>query len=393
MSGAEVQVLRAILIDDEQPALDILRVFLEQDGRLEVAGSYRRAKDALDEAGGLKPDVAFIDIEMTAMNGLELAEKLIARIDDIEIVFTTAFDKYALDAFKYTALHYILKPLTPEAVWEAVNRLYRRKGKGTGNAERETPAAGSSGAAKNSTLVRLFGGFRIQGPNGSPVHWRTAKTKELFAFLVLRGGSFVSKWDILDSLWPDSDEERAHTNLYTTVYKLRKALREASADIAIEQSMENYGIRMGDSVWVDAEELKKLALSASPLDNEAADRHRAVLHSYEGELLAGWDSLWCVSEQEKFAQRFRSLSLRLAVFELERGRLDDAEPVARKLLEQMPLDEEANGMLLTIYARKKDRVSFLRHYERMSKLFESELGLSPQPSIRKLYEKMMEAAP
>ena len=116
-------MLNTIIVDDERPALEVLRLLLEKTGQIRVVGSFMSAAHALSEVQNLKPDVAFLDIEMPEMSGLELAEKMIEAGNDIEIVFVTAYEKYALEAFRVNAIDYILKPLSLDDISQTITRL------------------------------------------------------------------------------------------------------------------------------------------------------------------------------------------------------------------------------------------------------------------------------
>jgi two-component system LytT family response regulator len=115
--------LKAYLIDDEPLALSRLRRLLEESGRVEIAGASTDPKEALKQLRGSRPDVLFLDIEMPGMSGFDLLEKL----GDPQplVVFTTAYDRYALDAFKVNSIDYLLKPVGNSELKRALNKLER----------------------------------------------------------------------------------------------------------------------------------------------------------------------------------------------------------------------------------------------------------------------------
>jgi two-component system LytT family response regulator len=115
--------VRVYLIDDEPLAVTRLRRLLEATGRVEIAGSSGDPVEALAELQRLRPDVLFLDIEMPGMSGFDLLDKLGAA--QPLVVFTTAYDQYALDAFKVNSIDYLLKPIEPAQLDRALNKLDR----------------------------------------------------------------------------------------------------------------------------------------------------------------------------------------------------------------------------------------------------------------------------
>lgn len=101
---------RAVIIDDEKPALELLANMLLRDGRIEVIGAFRKPSDALREIRSLKPDAVFLDMEMPGMNGVELALMLLEACGELDIIFVTAHTSYAVEAYKVEAVDYLLKP-------------------------------------------------------------------------------------------------------------------------------------------------------------------------------------------------------------------------------------------------------------------------------------------
>src|SRR6478735_8636882 len=102
--------MRVLLVDDEPAALERLQALFEQIGEVEVAGVARNGREALAQIEALKPDLVMLDIQMPELSGLSVAGALPAEARP-EIVFVTAFEMYAADAFDVEAADYLLKPV------------------------------------------------------------------------------------------------------------------------------------------------------------------------------------------------------------------------------------------------------------------------------------------
>jgi two-component system LytT family response regulator len=117
--------LRAFLVDDEPLALRRLARLLEATGRVEISGSETDPEAALDWLSKESVDVLFLDIEMPGLSGFEM----LARLDNQPlVVFTTAFDQYALRAFEVNSIDYLLKPIEAEHLDRALTKIERLLG-------------------------------------------------------------------------------------------------------------------------------------------------------------------------------------------------------------------------------------------------------------------------
>ncbi len=114
--------MRALIVDDEEPARNKLKVLLRDFADVAVVGEAGHAAAALEFLSGQKVDVAFLDIEMPGMSGLELAARL---PEAVSAVFATAYHEHALRAFDLNAVDYLLKPFTAERLAETIARLRR----------------------------------------------------------------------------------------------------------------------------------------------------------------------------------------------------------------------------------------------------------------------------
>ena len=105
--------MKAIIIDDEKNGIEMLEYLLEKNcNDVEIVATFLNPKQAVKEIPILKPDVIFLDIDMPGMNGFELLQNLTPF--NFQVVFTTAYNEYAIDAFKVNAVDYLLKPIETE---------------------------------------------------------------------------------------------------------------------------------------------------------------------------------------------------------------------------------------------------------------------------------------
>ncbi len=115
-------MIRALIVDDEQRGLINLKKLLQTFcANVQVVGTARNIKDAEMLVRKHLPEVIFLDVEMPNGNGFDLLEKIMDL--DINIIFVTAYDSYAVEAFNKQAIHYLLKPISPKELVESVDRV------------------------------------------------------------------------------------------------------------------------------------------------------------------------------------------------------------------------------------------------------------------------------
>ncbi|VAW23981.1 Two-component transcriptional response regulator, LuxR family [hydrothermal vent metagenome] len=128
--------IRAIIIEDEELARNLLKSFLEGYEKVEILCECENGFEGVKMVNELKPDLVFLDIQMPKITGFEMLELLEHKP---EIIFTTAYDQYALKAFEYSAADYLLKPFARERLLAAIEKVVERlevKGKGHGIVEK-----------------------------------------------------------------------------------------------------------------------------------------------------------------------------------------------------------------------------------------------------------------
>jgi two-component system LytT family response regulator len=118
--------MKALIIDDERLARVELRRLLTPFKEINIVGEAVNTEDALEKISKLNPELIFLDIQMPGKNGFELLEEL----DSVPtVVFTTAYDEYALKAFEYNAMDYLLKPIEPKRLEETIKKLVEKNRK------------------------------------------------------------------------------------------------------------------------------------------------------------------------------------------------------------------------------------------------------------------------
>ncbi|HVK97477.1 MAG TPA: response regulator [Flavisolibacter sp.] len=147
--------MKAIIIDDERLARTELRKLLQDFPEIEVVDEASNADEAIQKIESHGPDLIFLDIQMPGRTGFEM----LAELDQApKVVFTTAYDEYALKAFEVNALDYLLKPVEPKRLADAVEKL--RKANNNKNEERSSPVQNTHNLLSESDQVFVKDGER-----------------------------------------------------------------------------------------------------------------------------------------------------------------------------------------------------------------------------------------
>ncbi len=372
-------MLSVVIVDDEGLNLQLLERLIVKSGLARVVGAFTKPTEALKKIGELNPDAVFLDIEMPEMNGLELALHLTEENEDLNVVFVTAYSRYALEAFKVNALNYILKPVYEEDLVKTLKRI----GKLSENRVR-TPGAGA-------IRVKCFGRFEILKNDGTSVKWMSYKAMEMMAYFILHHNDKIDKWEIGEALWPESSGEKLTGNFHTTLYRLRQTLKEESIPIrilSVKGSREGYICSL-DTVGCDAIAFENLMEKGGNKDEEILDIFEKMRLLYQGYLLKDMDYLWCLPVRERFTAGFSRAAIRAAECHMEKQQYPQALEVIRNGLVHSPYDEELNRFILDIYYQQKDRGAIISHYLGYKSLLRSELNTEPDLFTQKAYIKYL----
>ncbi len=118
-----MKAISILIIEDEKPARDLIKAYLEGNTGINLLGEYDNGFDGLKAVNELKPDAIFLDVQMPKLTGFEMLEVLEY---NPEVIFTTAYDQYAIRAFEQNAVDYLLKPFSKVRFQEAIGKLESR---------------------------------------------------------------------------------------------------------------------------------------------------------------------------------------------------------------------------------------------------------------------------
>ena len=227
--------MKVLLVDDEQ--LQLLRLNDAVKKVLPDAEifSYNNPMKALEETAETPLDLAFLDIEMPGLNGIQLAKKLKTKYPLIKVIFVTAYSNYALYAYRVHASGYVTKPVNEKKIKEEIDALGE-----------------TIELKKNNKLqVKCFGNFEVFY-NGKPVKFLYQKSKEVFAYLIDRGGSSINVNELNAVLW----EEDHKSYLRNLLSDIQKTLKSIDCDDILIKRHNGYSIDTS-KVDCDAYEYKK----------------------------------------------------------------------------------------------------------------------------------------
>ncbi len=199
--------MKILLVDDEK--LQLIRLLNTVKKVLPDSEilSYTNPVLAFKENENNLIDIAFLDIEMPEINGIQLAKKLKKINPKINVIFVTAYDNYALDAYKLHASGYVTKPVNEKKVKDELEGLrYDVELK-----------------PSKKLQVKCFGNFEVFY-NGVPLKFARSKSKELFAYLIDREGAAINVNELNAVLWEDDDHKSYFRNLVSDITATLKSV-------------------------------------------------------------------------------------------------------------------------------------------------------------------------
>ncbi|MEO7456189.1 MAG: winged helix-turn-helix domain-containing protein [Gemmatimonadaceae bacterium] len=234
MSGAPI---RTLIVDDEHLARRRLRTLLGDHADFALVGEAEDGPEAVSAIAREQPDLVFLDVKMVEMDGLEVARAVTGQNTPL-IVFVSAYDEFALDAFGVAALDYLLKPFDEERFTATLNRVRGQVAKNRGLAQ--------SHRAYHCGDLEIDVDARIAKRNGTALVLRPKEFDLLLAFLK-RPGVVVTKRELLEEVWGYSKDVMSRT-IDTHLAELRRKLSPADDDPEYIETIARIGYRLNGGV-------------------------------------------------------------------------------------------------------------------------------------------------
>ena len=238
--------MKILCVDDEPLALQMLELSIQKAKPDADVIGFDEPEDLLDEAKENGCDIAFLDIHMSEMDGVELAKRLKEINPKMNIIFVTGFSEYTGDAMRLHASGYVMKPVTKEKIEAELKEL-------------RFPIVPKDNALLK---VQCFGNFDVFTPDGKPLHFERSKAKEVFAYLVHRQGSSCSKKEIAAILFEDMPyDNKQQIYVQKIIAAMMKALKQANAEQVINKAYNNISVKT-DLIDCDYYRFKELDAGA-----------------------------------------------------------------------------------------------------------------------------------
>ncbi|WP_169515423.1 response regulator [Anaerovorax odorimutans] len=369
--------MRTIIIDDERPSLELLKRIISKNENLEIVGEFMDGQEALEQMDILLPDVVFADIEMPYLNGIDFAARIKEK-DDTQVVFVTAYEHYALEAFEVNAVNYIMKPITMESLNITVKRLLKYY----------KPPKNLWEQRKKNKILSL-GGLQIYGEKeGELVKWPTLKTKELFAYFLCERDRELDKWQLCDILWPDAVPEKAIHSLHSTMNRMKSALKAGGIKTTIQCNKGKYFIDLQSLLW-DAEEMIIYLNSNQEITSKNILTFEKVLNLYQGELFESEGYIWAIEQSEKIKRNYLEGRKKLAEYYMVCKNYYQAEKHFEKIIKIEPTNEDSVVRLMWLYCLTGNKMQIIYCYKRLEEYLRKELHIDPKDSTKKFYREFL----
>lgn len=241
--------------------------------------------------------------------------------------------------------------------------------------------------------LQFLGGFQLACGDTPITSINVPRLQSLLAYLVLHAGVPQSRTRLAASLWSDSAEGQAHTNLRNLLCKLRKLLPSSDAFVRVER---HTLLWRNDGPWqLDVLDFERAVARAEQAEREGdLIALRVALEEamarYQGELLPGCYDEWILRERQRLFHLFLDVLERLLRLREQEGDYHGAICVAQRLLREDPLQETAYRHLMRLYAKSDNRSAAVRTYHACAAVLERELGVGPASVTRQVYEQLMQ---
>jgi two-component SAPR family response regulator len=373
--------VKVIVVDDEKSMHMIMERMLKKINSITLAGCFLDTWSAYAYLSEHDVDLIFIDISMPKESGIEFAKRLREEGRETKIVFLTSHKEYALPAFDVYALDYMLKPVNQERLKQTIGRAV---------VDIKSPKNTVKQAEQEKKLIyNCLGRMELRTPQNEIIKWRSSKSAELFAYLIMQRGKRVSKARIIEDVFDHMSLKNADAYLNTTIYLLRKLLDRHGLSQAIYYGNQYYVLdytKIDVDVFMFEEQCNLLDFSDEVQVNQAVECEKRYQGNLFGEHVYGWAQ----SEIERLSLLYISFAHKLCEVLLRRAELDTAIVILKKLVDHYDLEDRTIMLYLEALALKKDEVGVKRQYKKFTEMMREELDVDISSNVTDYYYLLIE---
>ena len=237
-------------------------------------------------------------------------------------------------------------------------------------------------AGKHAVQVLLLGPLTVRAAGKELDHWRTAKSRDMLAYLALNRGRPVTRDQLIEALWPEADPAAILGSFHTSMHHLRRGLGDQAASLI---TFGGGAYRFDASrAYLDLDDFTEAAAAAAEQD------WRRAVALYRGNLLEDLSYDWCEAPREKARQVYTGVLRRLAAYLGRGSRVEEALDALQLLIQADPLSEDAHVELMECYVALGNRSAAIQQYRTLVRLLDEELGLSPGPKAQAAYARILD---
>lgn len=344
-------MLQAILIDDDIKTLDLLEEKLHNDASINVISKHMKVIEGLIAVVQHNPEILFINIEMSNQT-FEIVKEIKHALPTVLIIFLAKTDKYALQAFEYQALDYLVKPFTDERLMKTINKIDK---------------SGIESEPKNF-MIRCFKQLDFVEITDKlinlPVVWRTSKAKAIFAYLLHHKNNEVRKDVLIGIHWPKSNEKEAYSRLYTTIYHIRKTIGLIGLPVRLVNKNAGYQLEM-EGIRIDVDVFQESVLDNTFINNDNVETHRQTLELYRGDYFEVEDYSWAKNTQNRLHFQYVNYAKKIADYYLSIENFNEAIIYYTKIQKSLPFHEDSYFELMKLYYQMGDIHRTKEYYEKL----------------------------
>jgi two-component system LytT family response regulator len=230
-------MLKTIIIDDEKLAIESLQWEIENFcDNIKVEATFSNPIDAIEGINTIQPDLVFLDIEMPEIDGFQLLQKL--HYKNFDLIITTAYNQYAIQAFRANAIDYLLKPIDPDELVEAINKVKNRKGSGNENRNIETILDQIIAKQSKYPKIPLSLSSKVVLVDPENIIYCKSEGSYTRVFMKEKEKLLVSKSiKTLENLCPSEKFMRVHKSYIVNIDEIQEYLRQGGGELVLSNGM------------------------------------------------------------------------------------------------------------------------------------------------------------